>query len=184
MSNNVKPQHLLSLLQTDFTTIQVRFNADDMPGDIALGAARTNRGSGVTTMPEPKLYTYKIRGKVAPGDTVVVESPFSGLTCVTVVSVDETPRLDLTASFTYKWVVQRVDKTEYLANLDKEEAFTLQIEGAQREMQRHALLTQYAQAFPEGTPARAAFDEAVRTMNPAVADQMKAAALPSIDAAG
>ena len=141
----IKPRHLLSLLQTGFTTIKVKFadnsNHDNRPG---------------------KEYTYKIQGPCFAGDWVVVDSPANGLVVVRVMSVDEAPRIDLDAEYTYKWVVQRVDVTAYKDRLEKEKAFLVQVENAQRMAQRDVLLTQYAEAFPVGTPAGDAFAAAVK----------------------
>lgn len=172
---SVKPHHLLSLLQGDFVTIAVRFSPETVP--VEQMHPRHNRqgnSTGDTLMASGKLYTYKHRGPVAVGDTVVVDSPGSGLVCVTVIEVHGTPQIDLDAGFTYKWTVQRVDKAEYLANLDREEKFAEQIAQAQRINQRHQLLHTYADAFPAGTPARAEFDRAVAEFNPRLADEMKA----------
>ncbi len=167
---SIKPKHLLSLLQTGFTTIQVQFPADLPQGEVT--ASRHDRNSGQTVVGKVKDYTYKIMGPCSPGDTVVVDSPYSGLTCVKVISVDETPRIDLGADFTYKWVVQRVDTSAYKEMLEKEEAFTSQVEEVQRINQRDQLLRQYADAFPAGSPARDAFDKALKDFNPQLANSL------------
>jgi hypothetical protein len=166
---STQPHHLLSLLQTGFTTIKVRFPADLAPASTHPAHSRTTG----QPLDQGQLYTYKHMGAVYVGDTVVVDSPHSGLCCVRVVEVDDTPRIDLSAKFVYKWTVQRVDKTEYLAMLDREEKFTGQVAELQRAQQRQALLMQHASAFPVGTPAREEFDRAVAEFNPALAAEMK-----------
>ena len=91
---SIKPQHLLSLLQEGFTTIQVRFPAELTQGDVRdAPIAREYRKGG---RDEVKDYTYKISGPVEVGDTVVVDSPYSGLTCVKVVGVEVSDTFVLT----------------------------------------------------------------------------------------
>ncbi len=173
----LKPKHLLSLLQSGFTTIQVQFPPDLVQGAAPAGIERHDRNSGITTrhaVPDAKQYTYKIEGSCEVGDTVIVDSPYSGLTCVKVVNVDDEPRIDLNAEFTYKWVVQRVDTSAYRERLDKEEAFLKQIEGVQRTAMRDQLLRQHAETFPVGSVAREEFDKAMNAFNPALAAQLKA----------
>ena len=54
---------------------------------------------------------------IAVGDTVVVESPYSGYTCVTVVAVDDSAEAVTKAT---KWVVCKVDTAAYTARIERE----------------------------------------------------------------
>lgn len=61
-----------------------------------------------------RLYTYKsLIPDLEAGDTVIVESPSEGLVTVVVHSVHKLHELALKADIHYKWIVQKVDLTEY-----------------------------------------------------------------------
>ena len=57
-------------------------------------------------------YTYKTTLDVEEGDTVVVDTPRSGLTCALVTSVLKLEEVDAT-KYDYKWVVSKVDLEYY-----------------------------------------------------------------------
>lgn len=83
-----------------------------------------------------KEYTYKVptNWEVKEGDTLVVDSPLEGLVTVAVTKVHESSDIDLTAKFTYKWAVAKVDRAAYNEKVaaEKQHAKTL------KELQRKA----------------------------------------------
>lgn len=135
--------HMLSLIQSGFTTIAVTY-----PG-------------------ERRTYTYKakVSDGVRVGDTVVVDSPNSGLTLVEVVEVHTSPRIDLTATFKYKWIVQKVDRSGYDALLEQEAKFTEAMVEIERVKQRQEMRNAINLSLPEGTEARTLFDQAIKVIN-------------------
>jgi len=61
-----------------------------------------------------KLYTYKVKkGYVQAGDLALVLDTQNRFKVVQVVSVDDTPNIDVNSAFDYKWLVQRIDTTTY-----------------------------------------------------------------------
>lgn len=60
----------------------------------------------------PKVYTYKTVLAIEVDDTVVVDTPTSGLTCAKVVEVAKLEEVDLDR-YDYKWIVQKVDLAHY-----------------------------------------------------------------------
>jgi hypothetical protein len=117
------------------------------------------------------MYTYKARGAIAVGDSVVVEA--HGALCIaTVVGVDAAPRLDLDSDLDYKWIVQRVDRTEYDKAQYEEQEFADTLQHVEAIRQREELMNSMAAHLPPGTVARAMFDAAI-------ARASKPAALPT-----
>ena len=57
-------------------------------------------------------YTYKTTLDVEEGDTVVVDTPRTGFTCVKITGILKPEEVDLTA-FEYAWVVSKVDLEHY-----------------------------------------------------------------------
>jgi hypothetical protein len=65
-----------------------------------------------------KTYAYSTDvEEIAVGDTVVVESPSSGFTCVKVTAIDES---DTAVTKATKWVVCKVDAETYKARVERE----------------------------------------------------------------
>jgi len=97
----VKTSMLVTLLTEGFALLSVKFEKSE------------------------KSYHYKapLAWNIQEGDTVVVESPYSGYTCVKVTGVDNEPIIDVNAGYSYKWVVQKVDPSQYLAHGEKEKLF-------------------------------------------------------------
>lgn len=58
-----------------------------------------------------KVYAYKTFEVLEPGDFAVVETPTNGFQVVKV--VEEADMLELNASVQYKWLVGKVDFTQY-----------------------------------------------------------------------
>lgn len=144
-------KHLLSLLQNDFTTVDVVFES----------SVQDSFGRAVS---QSKAYTYKahLKDGVQVGDKVVVDSPSKGLSVVTVVAVDKTPRIDVHAPFDYKWIIQKVDTSRYEEMLKKEEQFLEAMAEVERAHQRQRLLEKFQAHLPEGSEARLLFDKTAK----------------------
>lgn len=144
-------KHLLALLQSGYTTIEVLFN----------DSIRDNLGSGST---KSKPYTYKARldDNIQVGDRVIVDSPSKGMTVVEVIAVHKTAKIDLDAPFTYKWIVQKVDRTRYDETVAKEEEFLETMMEVERVHQLEVLLGKFKDHLPEGSEARKLFESATQ----------------------
>ncbi len=149
----MKSRHLLALLQTGFTTIQVEF----VEGEVKLNTEQRYI---------KKQYTYKARldDNLVVDDYAVVMSPTRGLALVQVKQVDKVPKIDVDAPWTYKWIVQKVDLASYNAILAQEQQFEEAMLEVERTQQREALLKQYTEGFPEGSQARQLFENATSTL--------------------
>lgn len=103
MAITIDNRHLASLLQTDFTTVKVRFR------------------DGNNT----RLYTYKVPNdlQVQVDDMLVVDAHYSGVCIVDVKEVHERPQIDPDANFDYKWVVGKVDLESYRKRAEAEAEF-------------------------------------------------------------
>lgn len=143
MSNQ---RHLLNLLQEHMTTATVHF----------IGQSTTEPG-----------YTYKVHKdwNVQPGDFLVVDSPKSGICVGKVAKVDKAPRIDTDASFTYKWAMQKVSRAFYDRQLEKEKLFLEQLAEVDVIHKREAMMEKATKALGEDTPARKAFDAAVKQLS-------------------
>ena len=104
-----------------------------------------------------KRYTYKVPADwdVKVDDTLVVDSPFDGYTCVKVVAVHEQVELDFDAVFKYKWAVQKVDDADYAARLEQERVQEADLKklvrraAIKKQMQKLALELEDAGELPE-----------------------------------
>lgn len=119
-------RHLITLLQENYTTVSVVFTGAE------------------TDSEDLKRYTYKLPlgDYYEPGDFAVVMTP-SGLKLVQIVEIHVKPRIDLQAEYTYKWIVQKVDMSEYNARVEKEEAFLDILTDIERTHQRNILLEKF-----------------------------------------
>ena len=141
----MKQHHLISLLQANYVTVQVKFV----------------RPAFAPTVPSSnKLYTYKTSLPVVEGDFAVVEVK-NELTIVKVMKVDTVPQIDVDADYSYKWLVQRVDRTAYDNTLAVEQNFEKAITAAEREHQRAILKEKLSTHLAVGSEARRMFDNAV-----------------------
>lgn len=144
---NINHNHILSLMQTGFTTIGVVYEVDSSTAT-AVERAR-NRST------REKEYTYKAleSDNLQVGDLVLVDSPSSGMRVVQVVRVDPKPRIDLKASFPYKWIVQKVDMTRYNNILEQEEKFQDALLEVERVRQREEVLRSFEETLPKDSEA-------------------------------
>jgi hypothetical protein len=186
----MKQKHMLSLLQTGYTTVNVYFadhNGVEAAVPKARGAApapwaedtRVWNPNMQAQTPTPRTYTYKTKDRdLKPGDRVIVESQNShtGLTIAVVHRLDETPRIDVDADFDYKWIVQRVDMAPYNAILEAEAKFNDTLQEVERTHQREILLSKMTEHLPPNSQARTLFDAAVASFSAAFGAQPAIAA--------
>lgn len=135
----MKLNHILSLVQTGYTTVRVAYNAEDI-----------------------KTYTFKAKNhlNLQVGDFVVIPSSYKfGITIGVVTDIDETPDINTSAEFSYKWVIQKVDQTEYNATLETEAAFEKAYREIERNRVRNTALAEFRNAFPEGSDERTQIEE-------------------------
>jgi hypothetical protein len=177
----MKQKHVLSLLQTGYTTVNVYFadHKEQRPA-APRGAAPAPWASEPAQAwqqpqaPAPRTYTYKTKDMdLKPGDRVIVESPQSntGLTIAVVHSIDPAPRIDVDADFDYKWIVQRVDMAPYNAILEAEAKFNDTLQEVERTHQREILLGKMTEHLPPNSQARTLFDAAVASFSAAFGAQ-------------
>lgn len=140
----MKTKHLLSLLDTAYTTVGVKFEGTDKP------------------------YTYKTRETFVQGDKAVVMVS-GALKIVTIVAVHNRPRIDTDAEYAYKWIVSKVELARYEANIKAEQAFLDSMQEIERIEQQAKLKKQLADSFlsPEAaillSQAQAAYEASVGT---------------------
>ena len=132
-------KQLLLVLQKDYTTIEVVF-----------------RGSA-----QRYVYKAKLKEDIKKGDQVIVDSPKTGLTIVEVVNVHAVPKVDLDTSFTYKWVVQKVDRTEYDKTLAKEEEFLIVMDRLEQISRRESELDKFRQSLSKNNEVLKVFELAI-----------------------
>ena len=153
---NINHNHILSLLQTGFTTIAVSFEVGMNATDDPTLRAR-NRNTRV------KEYTYKAleSDNLKVGDLVVVDSPSEGFTIVEVTRVDAKPRIELDAPFAYKWIVQKIDRSRYDNLLAQEAEFKEALVEVERVKQRETVMKSFQEVLPEGSEARKLFETTI-----------------------
>lgn len=97
-----------------------------------------------------KTYAYSTDVEdIEVGDTVVVESPSSGYTCVKVVGIDDSP---VAVSKSTKWVVCKVDDTNYKDRLEREKqkgVLIAKLQKLQKEVMERNQFEELAKLDPE-----------------------------------
>lgn len=148
----MKQRHMYSLMDGGFTTIQVKFDGPTR--------AKPSDKPRPWDVPEVDTYTYKVRldANVAEGDDVLVLVN-GAYKVVRVVKVDASPVIDLDADFQYQWIVQRVNREAYDAEVKREAAFNEAMLEVERVKQREQFVQSFRDALPEGSAARALFDQ-------------------------
>ena len=81
--------------------------------NILFAANPTFKFVNVTFANSSQAYTYKTTLDLEPGDSIIVETPRTGLTCVKVIEVLSLEQADIRENIRYKWVVQKVDTAYY-----------------------------------------------------------------------
>lgn len=124
MTTNV--QHLIALLQKGYTTVEVVFLNQDS------GAEQTNQ-----------TYTYKVPEAVAKtlvkGDLLVVPAR-KAFAVVKVSVIHETPKINVREPLALRWIVQKVDTTQYDDQAAREKQAVEQVEVAERRQAQEAAL--------------------------------------------
>ena len=130
---------LVNLLTPNMVTIEVQFKRDQ---------------GGLTA----KEYKYKapVSMGIKVGDEVIVDSPSSGFVVTVVTKVDEIADIDYQGQSTYKWVVQKVDPTDYQARREKELAAVEHLKKAKASIVRDAEIANIKAAFGQLPPSVAA----------------------------
>jgi hypothetical protein len=129
----VNTNHLLTLLQENYTTCDVTFDQDND----AKGKAPT--------------YTYKISKAMADGLKAGVDGTMVVAPCQTVrldikfrvgriIAIHDEPQIDVKAPYEYKWIVCTIDRTAYDEQLKREaEAIELIAKTERRRAKEEAL---------------------------------------------
>lgn len=172
----MKQKHMYSLLDQTYTTAHVTFPSYNPDEDYDRDE-RDRRPRGWSPR---STYVYKVplTWNVQEGDELLVETS-AGLVIVNVVKVDATPDIDVDANFDYKWAVQRVDRTEYNDLVEKEKRFAASLQEIERIKQRDSLLASFRESLPEGSAARALFEQTTASLQAPVAP--KAPPAPPMD---
>ena len=119
-------QHLLALLQKNYTTVAVRFR---------------DNGTGNTQGADTYTYKVPLSLEVAKGDLLVVPAR-KFFSVVEVVEVHDTPQIDVKKPLALRWIVQKVDTAAYDDQTAREEQAIKQVEVAERRRaQEEALQT-------------------------------------------
>jgi hypothetical protein len=170
----VKQKHLYSLLDSSYTTVLVVFGAAvrlEAPGspvqeEPLLAGAAPRRNSEILRDRDyrDRTYIYKVPkdAGVKVDDAVVVDSPSNGLTIARVVEVHSAPQIDLDAPFEYKWIVQKIDRTDYDQRIAREREFADKMLEVERVKQRESVLQDMREHLPENSEARRLFDSATQ----------------------
>lgn len=155
--------HLVSLLQEGYTTVKVEFGSIGQipPIDYVLdepwNGAQAHQQPARATQ---QRYTYKCFFDCKVGDVVVVPPTGKGLGLATVVAVDPEPDLNFEGDIEYKWLIAKVDFTQYINVQGKETALIRGLRDVERQKERQALLDHYQLALPQEGEARKLIDEA------------------------
>lgn len=75
--------------------------------------------------------------------------------------LDAEPQIDIDADFDYKWIVQKLDTTEYDQRVANEKVFADSMLAIERTRQRELMVQGFKDTLPEGSEARALFDRTV-----------------------
>lgn len=169
----MKQSHLMSLFQEGMTTVVVTFGKDaqreavsnrepEFIDIVEIGNPIRRRVPAQNPAYYSETYTYKapIKAGYKAGDLALVDSPKGGLCVVTILEVHDTPQIDVDADFDYKWLVQKVDLTEYKDIQAKEAQFRQLLNEMERAKVREQLKKDYVASLPEGSEASKLFEQA------------------------
>lgn len=146
-------KNIAALLREDTRTVQVSFGAGRLADDMdelerdARGDAPLKTTRSYAKAPDQKFYTYVTNLALTVGDTVVVEAGDT-LKLAAVRRVDDNVAIEPNDPTKYRWVVQKVDFTEHLAN----EARNAEIDTAVAEAYKANLRKSFAQQILSGLP--------------------------------
>jgi len=118
----MKNKHLITLLQDNYTTVKAVFAGGE------------------------KEYTFKSDIDFEDDDLAVVH--VNGIfKIVRIVSTDGIPDIDLDAEFEYKWIVQKIDRTEYHRKMELEKEAHHKLMMLEKASQRERLLMAFKEGF-------------------------------------
>ena len=172
----MKQKHMLSLMQDNYTTVQVLINPKKNPdGTFAPGSMEPMQAAGAAPyaqpsmhqpMPTEKTYTFKVllTDNIKVDDYVVVFTT-RGLKTGLVTQVDNTPKIDLDADYDYKWIVQKLDIAPYMETLQKEADFNLALVEIERQKKREEFRKSYMENFEGNDLLSDMFNGAVQSLN-------------------
>ena len=142
----MKFHHLISLLQTNYTTVKVKFP----------------NGRGGTS---DKDYTYKVPldAKVQVEDYVVVDTSTTGYAIAQVVKVDESPDINLDAPYQYSWIIQKVELAAYYERREREQRINKQLFKLEQRKQQKNLVEQFRSMLREADLTE--FESAIKELN-------------------
>lgn len=162
----MKQKHMFSLLDQTYTTVRVQFPSYNPDDRYEEGhKAPKLKGAPWQDTPSAQGYIYKVplAWDLQVDDELIVDTS-AGLIMTTVVRVDDVPEIDVDANFDYKWAVQKVDRTEYNALVDKEKRFSSSLQEIERVKHRDAIVASFRESLPEGTEARRLFEQTTATL--------------------
>lgn len=118
----MRQNHVVSLLQTGYTTVQAVYNIDDLEGSFS------------------KRYTFKVLNdmNVKVGDICVVQT--SGYSLVRIINVHDEPNINLDSEFDYKWVVDKVNLERYKNIITVEKEMLKQLNAIEAKKRRQEVL--------------------------------------------
>lgn len=126
----------------------------------AQPAPAPNARDGRAKIQPPKLYTFKAPlDKVNVGDLVVV-SGTNGPSIARVHIVHPRPKIDLTAPYAYKWIIDVVDTAGYQKLMQDEEKLEAMLLEAEQQRARKQLLDDLLEQYPEGSEVRKLLSQA------------------------
>jgi hypothetical protein len=114
-----------------------------------------------------KTYTYKVllEDKVSIGDVCVVE--VSGiLKLVQVVEVHSTPKIDASAQYAFKWIVQKLNYERYVKQIEAESKVQDMLFEIERAKQRTDFQNDFLKSIEGNEAATSLFKEALALINP------------------
>lgn len=122
----MKHVHLVSLLQENFTTVNVLFGGKD-----------------------ERTWAYKVplAWDVLPGDKLVVpvkRGDYPTYAVASVLTVDEAPVINVDADYGLRWAVQKLDFTEFFKLIEKEARALRVLQDLERRQMKEALVKEFS----------------------------------------
>lgn len=110
-----------------------------------------------------ELFSYKIpKGSGIKADDIVIVPAGGKIKMAVVMVVDPVPSLDFTRNCTYKWVIQKLDFTEFNDIMTREADFRNRMEEVDRQRAQQDAIAAVRQQYLDGSPASAHFVEALK----------------------
>ena len=141
----MKFHHMISLLQTNYTTLKVQY--------------LNGRGT------QDKDYTYKVPldAGVRVDDFVVVESSVTGYAVAKVVKVDESPDINLDAPYQYSWIIQKLNLDPYYERQERERRIQQQLFKLEQRKQQVNIVEQFRAMLRDSDLT--AFESVIKELN-------------------